>query len=153
MRLAINLFLSLGMLALCTWLVWPDATERSQLHAVITGLRWSDFWPYLVAYLGLQVVVHACRSLRWNHLLAPLGVRVPAGPLLAISSVGFMAILAFPARLGEFVRPGLLRNRGYTSTAAALGTVAVERTATGSSSRCSCSARSSRCTGRPRRPG
>jgi glycosyltransferase 2 family protein len=127
MRLAINLVLSLGMLALCTWLVWPDATERHQLHTVIAEMRWDDFWPYLVAFLGLQTVVHACRSLRWNHLLAPLGVKVPAGPLLAISSVGFMAILAFPARLGEFVRPGLLRNGGYTSTAAALGTVAVER--------------------------
>jgi uncharacterized protein (TIRG00374 family) len=127
MRLAINLTLSLGMLALCTWLVWPDATERTELHAVIGGLRWSDFAPYLAAYLGLQIVVHACRSLRWNHLLAPLGVKVPAGPLLAISSVGFMAILAFPARLGEFVRPGLLRNGRYTTAAAALGTVAVER--------------------------
>src|SRR6185295_7606672 len=62
-----------------------------------------------------------------NNLLAPLGVRVPAGPLLAISSVGFMAILALPARLGEFVRPGLLRQRGYLSASAALGTVAVER--------------------------
>jgi glycosyltransferase 2 family protein len=127
MRLAINLVLSLGMLALCTWLVWPDATERSHLHTVIGELRWGDFWHYLVAYLGLQIVVHACRSLRWNYLLAPLGVRVPPGPLLAISSVGFMAILAFPARLGELVRPGLLRRGGYTSTAAALGTVAVER--------------------------
>jgi uncharacterized protein (TIRG00374 family) len=127
MRLAINLILSLGMLALCTWLVWPDATERAQLHTVIAELRWADFWPYLAAYLGLMVIVHACRSLRWNHLLAPLGVRVPAGPLLAISSVGFMAILALPARLGEFVRPGLLRSSRYTTTAAALGTVAVER--------------------------
>jgi uncharacterized protein (TIRG00374 family) len=127
MRLAINLTLSLGMLALCTWLVWPDATERTQLHTVISGMRWAELGPYLAAYLGLQIVVHACRSLRWNHLLAPLGVRVPTGPLLAISSVGFMAILAFPARLGEFVRPGLLRNGRYTTTAAALGTVAVER--------------------------
>jgi glycosyltransferase 2 family protein len=127
MRLAFNLILSLGMLALCTWLVWPDAADRAQLHTVIGGLRWTDFWPYLAAYLGLMVIVHACRSLRWNHLLAPLGVRVPAGPLLAISSVGFMAILAFPARLGELVRPGLLRSGHYTTTAAALGTVAVER--------------------------
>ena len=37
-----------------------------------------------------------------------------------------MAILALPARLGEFVRPGLLRRRGV-SASAALGTVAVER--------------------------
>jgi glycosyltransferase 2 family protein len=127
MRLAINLVLSIGMLALCTWLVWPDATERGELQHVIAGLRWADFWPYLAAYGGLQIVVHLCRSLRWNHLLAPLGVRVPRGPLLAISSVGFLAILAFPARLGELVRPGLLRKGGYTTASAALGTVAVER--------------------------
>ena len=127
MRLAINLVLSLGMLALCTWLVWPNGDERQGLVAELGKLRWADFRPYLAAYLGLQVVVHLCRSLRWNHLLAPLGVKVPAGPLLAISSVGFMAILAFPARLGEFVRPGLLRKGGYTTASAALGTVAVER--------------------------
>jgi uncharacterized protein (TIRG00374 family) len=127
MRLAVNLLLSVGMLALCTWLVWPDAVERGQLHTVIAGLQWADFWPYLAAYGGAQIVVHLFRALRWNYLLAPLGVRVPPGPLLAISSVGFMAILAFPARLGEFVRPGLLRKSGYTTAAAALGTVAVER--------------------------
>jgi hypothetical protein len=127
MRLAINLVLSLGMLALCTWLVWPDGDERGQLLTEIGRLHWDDFKPYLAAYLGLQLLVHLCRSLRWIHLLAPLGVKVPPGPLLAISSVGFMAILALPARLGELVRPGLLRKGGYTTAAAALGTVAVER--------------------------
>ena len=120
MRLAVNLVLSLGMLALCTWLVWPDHQAREQLRTVIEGMRWAGVRPYFAAYLGLQVVVHLCRSLRWNHLLAPLGVKVPAGPLLAISSVGFMAILALPARLGEFVRPGLLRKAGYTTASAAL---------------------------------
>src|SRR4051812_31685952 len=127
MRLAINLVLSIGMLVLCTWLVWPDAIARAELHGVINALHWGDFAPYLAAYVGLLIVMHVCRSLRWNRLLAPLGVHVPAGPLLAISSVGFMAILALPARLGEFVRPGLLRKGGYTTAAAALGTVAVER--------------------------
>jgi uncharacterized protein (TIRG00374 family) len=126
MKLAINLFLSLGMLALCMWLVWPGAPERHELGQAFERLHWSSFWPYLAGYLGLQLLVHICRSLRWNHLLAPLGVKVPAGPLLAISSVGFMMILALPARLGEFVRPGLLRRRGI-SASAALGTVAVER--------------------------
>ena len=126
MKLAINLALSLGMLALCLWLVWPGASERHELGQAFQRLEWSSFGPYLAAYLGLQLVVHVCRSLRWNHLLAPLGVRVPAGPLLAISSVGFMMILALPARLGEFVRPGLMRAR-RVSASAALGTVAVER--------------------------
>src|SRR5262249_54415560 len=78
-------------------------------------------------WLGLQIIVHLCRSLRWNDLLAPLGVRVPAGPLLAISSVGFMAILALPVRLGEVVRPGLLGQGGYSAASAALRAVAAER--------------------------
>lgn len=130
MKLAINLILSFGMLALCVWLVWPDEPTFRAVKAGILALRWADFAPYLFAFLGLQIIVHLCRSLRWNYLLAPLGVKIPAGPLLAISSVGFMAILALPARLGEFVRPGLLRKRGI-SASAALGTVAVERVVDG----------------------
>jgi len=126
MKLFINLALSFAMLALCLWLVWPDADTRAQLSAALDHIEFRAFAPYLVAYIALLVVVHLCRSLRWNNLLAPLGVKIPAGPLLAISSVGFMAILALPARLGEFVRPGLLRKRGISGTAA-LGTVAVER--------------------------
>jgi glycosyltransferase 2 family protein len=126
MRLAVNLLLSFGMLGLCMWLVWPGADERVQLADAFGRLEWSAFAPYLAAFFGLQITVHLCRSLRWNHLLAPLGVKLSPGPLLAISSVGFMAILALPARLGEFVRPGLLRRHGATGSAA-LGTVAVER--------------------------
>ncbi|HEX3476016.1 MAG TPA: lysylphosphatidylglycerol synthase transmembrane domain-containing protein [Kofleriaceae bacterium] len=127
MRLAINLVLSLGMLALCTWLVWPNADTRNDLQHVFAAMQWGAVAPYLAGWLGLQIIVHLCRSLRWNDLFAPLGVRVPTGPLLAISSVGFMAILALPVRLGEFVRPGLLGKGGYSTAAAALGTVAVER--------------------------
>ncbi len=127
MKLAINLVLSLGMLALCLWLVWPDAVERTQLAEAVRALRFADFAPYLALYLGLMAIVHVSRSVRWNNLLAPLGVKVPLGPLLAMSSVGFMMILALPARLGEFVRPGLLKTKGYTTASAALGTVAVER--------------------------
>src|SRR5215468_6297238 len=127
MRLAINLVLSLGMLALCTWLVWPTEKTWTALHGVFAAIQWADFALYLAGWLGLQIIVHLCRALRWNDLLAPLGIRVPTGPLLAISSVGFMAILALPVRLGEFVRPGLLRKGGYSTASAALGTVAVER--------------------------
>jgi uncharacterized protein (TIRG00374 family) len=126
-KLAINLGLSLGMLAICLYFVWPDARGRRDLDEAITNLRFREFWPYLAGYVGLLALTHFCRAWRWNNLLAPLGVRLPGGQLLAISSVGFMAILALPARLGEFVRPALLRQRGHLSASAALGTVAVER--------------------------
>jgi uncharacterized protein (TIRG00374 family) len=127
MKLAFNLFLSLALLALFVWLVWPDASGREQLGAALGRIELSHFWPYLVVYIGLLSAVHFCRSWRWNNLLAPIGVTLTPGRLLAISSVGFMAILALPARLGELVRPALIRKKGHVSAAAALGTVAVER--------------------------
>jgi len=126
MKLAINLALSFGMLALCAYFVWPDELTRHQIGAAMHALDLGALAPYLAIYVALLVVMQLCRSLRWNHLLAPIGARVPTGPLLAISAVGFLAILALPARLGELVRPGLLRKRGISATAA-LGTVAVER--------------------------
>jgi glycosyltransferase 2 family protein len=127
MKLAINISLSLVMLVICVWLVWPNPHKQVELASTIRSLHFAEFWPYLAGYLVLLAVTHFCRAWRWNNLLEPIGVRLPAGRLLAISSVGFLAILALPARLGEFVRPALIRKKGHVSAAAALGTVAVER--------------------------
>jgi uncharacterized protein (TIRG00374 family) len=126
-KLAINIGLSLLMLGVCVWLVWPGATDRVELERAIDALSLAEFWPYLAGYLGLLAVTHFCRAWRWNNLLHPIGVKLAPGPLLAISSVGFLAILALPARLGELVRPALIRKKGKVSASAALGTVAVER--------------------------
>jgi uncharacterized protein (TIRG00374 family) len=127
MKLAVNILLSLAMLAICVWLVWPDATQQQHIEEAARALDFGTFAPFLLGHLALVGVTHFCRAWRWNNLLHPLGVWLSPGRLLAISSVGFMAILALPARLGEFVRPALIRKKGEISAAAALGTVAVER--------------------------
>jgi glycosyltransferase 2 family protein len=127
MKLAINIFLSLAMLGACLWLVWPAPHDQQALGQALDDLRLAEFWPYLTGYLGLLALTHFCRAWRWNNLLRPIDVELAPGRLLAVSSVGFMAILALPARLGEFVRPALIRRKGQVSAAAALGTVAVER--------------------------
>ena len=126
-RLLLNLAISFGMLAVCVWLVWPDAHGRAQLSDVLAGLHLATFWPTLAGYVGLLAATHFFRAWRWNNLLRPIGAELPAGKLLTISSVGFMAILALPARLGEFTRPFLVRQKGKVSASAVLGTVAVER--------------------------
>jgi len=105
--------------------VWPE--DPSQIVRAFRQLDWAAFWPYLAGYIALLAATHFCRAWRWNNLLEPIGVHLGAGRMLAISSVGFMAILALPARLGEFVRPALIRQKGHVSASAALGTVAVER--------------------------
>ncbi len=131
MKLAINITLSLGMLAICMWLVWPSARAQEDLRNALENLDFGEFWPYLVAYLGLLAVTHFCRAWRWNNLLRPIDAEQPPARLLAIASVGFMFILALPARLGEFVRPALVRERGRVSLSAALGTIVVERVVDG----------------------
>jgi hypothetical protein len=123
MKLAVNILLSLLMLGVCLWLVWPSPADEARLAEAISSLKLG----YLAGFVGLLAAVHFFRAWRWNNLLAPIGVTLSPGRLLAISSVGFMAILALPARLGEFVRPALVRKRGRVSAAAALGTIAVER--------------------------
>ncbi len=131
MKLAINISLSLLVLALCLWLVWPNPHDQQKLVDALRALSLATFWPYLAGTVGLLAVTHFFRAWRWNNLLRPIGVELPAGKLLAISSVGFMAILALPARLGELVRPALLRKKGHVSASAVLGTVAVERVVDG----------------------
>jgi uncharacterized protein (TIRG00374 family) len=126
-KLLINLGLSFLVLALCLWLVWPNPHVRHELEETLRALELRTFAPYLVGYVALLATTHFFRAWRWNNLLRPIGAHLPAGKLLAISSVGFMAILALPARLGEFARPALLRKKGHISATAVLGTVAVER--------------------------
>jgi hypothetical protein len=46
---------------------------------------------------------------------------------MIISTVGFMAILALPFRLGEFARPYYVVRQGQSRMSEVLGTVAVER--------------------------
>lgn len=115
------------MLAVCVWLVWPSGDEWQKIQDAYHKLEIAELWPYLAAHLALVAATTFFRAWRWNNLLIPIGVRLPAGKLLAISAVGFMAIMALPARLGEFIRPALIRRKGQVSASAALGTVAVER--------------------------
>lgn len=97
--------------------------DRQQVLAELGGLA-----PGGVAlYLLTLALTHFLRGWRWEFLLRPMGVHLSLRRLLEISSVGFMAILALPMRLGEFVRPYYVAREGHVRMSAALGTVAVER--------------------------
>jgi uncharacterized membrane protein YbhN (UPF0104 family) len=79
-----------------------------------------------VLYVVLMVAMHFVRSIRWRHLLAPVA-EVPARRIIAVSFIGFGAILLMPLRAGEFVRPYMIRDKGKVTMAAATGTIGAER--------------------------
>ncbi len=114
-----------GSLVVAGGFVWllragglPVVPERSAFD----GLRW---WVVPV-YALIWLVVLALRSARWHLLLAPIQV-VPLKRIMTVSLIGTAALILLPFRLGELVRPALIRKKGELSGWAATGTVGAER--------------------------
>lgn len=122
MRLAGKIFASAAVTAVCIYYAL-HGVDRAQVMVELRSLPTVGVLLYVVTL----AFTHLFRSWRWEYLLRPIGVSIPLSRLLPISSVGFMAILALPMRLGEFVRPYYVAREGHVRMSAALGTVAVER--------------------------
>ncbi len=67
-------------------------------------VRWWILFPYLASLAGFNYF----RSVRWRFLLRPIAT-VSRRRLLAVSLIGFAAILLLPFRIGEMVRPYMVR--------------------------------------------
>ncbi|MEE2785928.1 MAG: lysylphosphatidylglycerol synthase transmembrane domain-containing protein [Myxococcota bacterium] len=106
---------------LLVWLAFKDedwSTFGAKLQEV-------DLGPIL-AYLALFSVAHILRIFRWGVLVRALGP-VPWRAVAGAGAVGYMCIMVFPLRLGEFVRPYLIRRIDGVTASGALATVVVER--------------------------
>ncbi|MEO8702105.1 MAG: lysylphosphatidylglycerol synthase transmembrane domain-containing protein [Kofleriaceae bacterium] len=82
-------------------------------------------WWALALYVPLFLAVTWFRSVRWRFLLRSV-IEVPKVRLLAVSCAGFLAILLLPFRLGELVRPYMLRDKQLSMTTAT-STIVAER--------------------------
>lgn len=105
------------------------AEDVARLHHV-SGWTVELFW--LLPYIATLIAVHFLRVIRWRPLLDPI-VRLSFKEHNRIGAVGFMAMFLFPLRLGELVRPYLVK-RATGSNArmtAVLATVVVERVVDG----------------------
>lgn len=121
-RHRVKVGLSLLSGCLFVWLLHianlPWLPERSTLDR-------AEWWA-LPLYLVVWSVVHVLRAARWQLLLAPIAT-VSMRRLIAVSFVGFAAIVVLPLRSGEIVRPALIRQKGQLSGWSAIGTVGAER--------------------------
>jgi glycosyltransferase 2 family protein len=87
-------------------------------------------WWTLPLYLVSLITMNYFRAVRWRFLLRSFA-DVPRRRVLAVSWIGFAAILLMPFRIGEIVRPYMLREKGKVSMSAATGTVMAERVVDG----------------------
>jgi uncharacterized protein (TIRG00374 family) len=83
-------------------------------------------WWTLPVYLLTIAVMTYFRASRWRFLLRSFS-NVSFKRVLTSSWVGFAAILIFPFRMGEIVRPYMIREKGKVSLTRATGSVVGER--------------------------
>ena len=101
-KFALRVALSVGVSALFVWL----SLRHTNVRAVGAAIARADPGR-VVAYLGLLLLIHLVRTVRWGILLEPLG-RVGFKRLNSAAAVGFMLLMLLPLRLGEFARPLLI---------------------------------------------
>jgi uncharacterized membrane protein YbhN (UPF0104 family) len=82
------------------------SVKDTDLQGIANGLIKMNY-RYILPFLLTMLIMQILRAWRWGMILNPLGKIGPL-PLFAITSVGFLAITALPARLGELGRPYLV---------------------------------------------
>lgn len=105
--------------------------QRGGLTLIPRGVSFQNVrWWTLPAYAGTFLAMTWFRAVRWRFLLRSF-VPITKSRAFAISCIGFAAILLLPFRLGELVRPYMVREPGKVSLSSATGSVVAERVVDG----------------------
>lgn len=81
---------------------------------------------YVIFFFFLIIIMQFLRSYRWGVILQPMQ-KIDQLSLFSVTSVGFLAIAAIPARIGELARPYLISKRSSIKMSSAMGTIVIER--------------------------
>ena len=116
-RTVLILLLTIGLLG-----YFLRNADMSQVWAEIRRAR-----PALLAGAVLITgLTYVLRALRWQYVLAPLGVTHFSNAFRA-TVIGFAATFLLPARAGEVIRPLLLARREGLPATATFATIILER--------------------------
>lgn len=121
LKILLKILIGVAVSALFVYLSLKDIDWGS----VIAGFR-SASYGYVIPVLFCLFLIQVLRSYRWGLLLGHFE-KIGQFDLFSVTSVGFLAVVAIPARLGELARPYLITGKSNIRMAAALGTVFVER--------------------------
>ena len=104
------------------------------VYLSVRGINFQDIVPdlkkiqfsYVAFFIIIAILIQWLRSYRWGVILQPLE-KIDQLSLFSVTSVGFLAIAAIPARIGELARPYLIAKKSTIKMSSALGTIIVER--------------------------
>jgi glycosyltransferase 2 family protein len=116
-----NTFAGIAVSCICIGFVLRGI-NFSEVAACFRSIQYLYLIPVLLMVFGNLYL----RSYRWGVMIENL-VRLDQWTLFRFSSIGFMAIGVLPARLGEFVRPYLVKQHSGVRMSATMATVVLER--------------------------
>jgi uncharacterized protein (TIRG00374 family) len=114
-RVLVALIIMAGFLALGI-----SKVDMGEARLALAGVEW---WSMSIVFV-LYLATHVARSYRLQSLLA---VPVSFPRLFSVNAIGFMAINVIPLRLGEAVRPYLLKEQDKVELGVSVAAIVVER--------------------------
>lgn len=115
-------FLSLGIFLI--WLAVRGLTEEDKIQIKKSLSEANYLW--IVLAMGVGIISHLSRALRWKMLLAPLNLFPKLSNTFYAVMIGYLGNLALP-RLGEVLRCGILKRYEKIPLTQSFGTVIAER--------------------------
>ena len=116
-----NAFIGIVISCICMGFVLRGI-NFSEVAACFRSIQYLYLIPVLLMVLGNLYL----RSYRWGIMIDNL-ISLDQWTLFRFSAIGFMAIGVLPARLGEFVRPYLVKQHSGVKMSATMATVVLER--------------------------
>lgn len=126
MKRFVQLFVSFALAGVFLYLAMRH-TDWPSVKAALLDADYSYTAPAVLFLCIIQFV----RILRFGELIAPFAGKVSFKFLFSLGNVGMFAVFALPLRLGEFVRPYMLKREFNASMSASMGAVAAERVVDG----------------------
>ena len=120
LRIGIPLLLGISLIAFIYWNTSPS--DRSLIIENI--FKANPFW--VAISLGIGLLSHLSRALRWNYLLQPIGFNVKVRNSFLIIMMAYLANLGVP-RSGEFLRATALTAYEKVPFEKGFGTIVIER--------------------------
>jgi len=116
-----KIIIGFGISAICI----VFAFYRVDFGELLASLSKADVLPLSVAVL-LILLTQVIRSFRWKLLLASIKV-TRVSNLLSATSIGAMADMILPARMGDILRASVIGNKEKFSKVSSLATIVTER--------------------------
>ena len=117
-----KVFVGIAVSSVFIWL----ALKGVDLKEVLAGLH-NKRYGFLLPVGLVVILTQVVRSVRWGVILSPIK-KIDQRTLFPITSVGFLAIIIAPMRLGEVVRPYLISVKNSVPFGSGIATILIERT-------------------------